>query len=331
MNNNSKRLISIAIPVYNEEDNVNTAYERIAEVFKDNKKYDIEYIFTDNHSEDSTFDKLNEIAQKDLRVRVLRFNRNYGFQRSLMTGYRLAKGDAVVQIDCDMQDPPELILEFIERWQQGHDVVVGLRRRREENRLLSLGRRAYYAFINNISDDQITRDAGDFRLIDRSVLDRVISLNDNNPYLRGLTSAFSKNETGIVYDRKKREFGKSKFPFFRLLNMASDSVFSMTLFPLKLSGYISFLVSLFTILLALYYFVSALFFGADWPDGFATLVLLLLLSISLNVSLLAIAGKYIGQIYTQQQNKPIVIVENFINVDGTNINEVEKVPTVKIE
>ena len=123
--NEQRRLVSIVVPVYNEETNVHIAYDALCEVFKSEKRYDIEFIFTDNHSEDSTFVRLAEIAALDPRVKVLRFNRNYGFQRSLMTGYRLARGDAVIQIDCDLQDPPNLILQFLDLWERGHDVVVG--------------------------------------------------------------------------------------------------------------------------------------------------------------------------------------------------------------
>lgn len=319
-----RRLVSIVVPVYNEETNVRIAYDALCEVFKLKKQYDIEFIFTDNHSEDSTFVRLKEIAVLDPRVRVLRFNRNYGFQRSLMTGYRLAQGDAVVQIDCDLQDPPERILEFLDLWERGHDIVVGIRRRREENYFLAWGRRAFYAFINHVSDDRITRDAGDFRLIDRTVLDRVIALNDINPYLRGLSSAFATNEAGIPYDRVKRRHGRSKFPLRRLMNLASDGIFFMTLFPLRLAGYISLIISVITVSLALYYFVAALFFGSGWPGGFATLVLLLLLGISLNGMFLAIIGKYLGQIYLQQQNRPLVIVERSINVPNDFASGIRK-------
>ena len=318
-------LVSIVMPVYNEEANVHIAYDALCEIFQREKRYDIEFVFIDNHSEDATFDKLAEIAMLDPRVKVLRFNRNYGFQHSLMTGYRVAQGDAVVQIDCDLQDPPELILKFLELWEHGHDVVVGIRRHREENRLLAWARRLFYAFINSVSDDEITRDAGDFRLIDRNVLDKVIALNDINPYIRGLTSAFAINEAGIQYKRTKRKYGRSKFPLRNLVKLATDGIFSMSLFPLRITGRISMIIAVITACSSLYYFTTALFFGRDWPSGFATLVLLLLFSISLNGTFLAIIGKYIGQIYIQQQNRPFVIVERSINASKTIINNVEKI------
>src|SRR3954470_8322348 len=155
--------ISLVMPVYNEAANIERAYAEILSVFAA-LPYELEFVFTDNHSEDDTFAILARLAAADGRIKVLRFNRNYGFQRSLLTAYRHASGDAAVQIDCDLQDPPALILEFVRLWEQGHDVVVGIRRRRREHILLTWGRRAFYAILSTTSEDRITRDAGDFRL-----------------------------------------------------------------------------------------------------------------------------------------------------------------------
>ncbi|EQA69552.1 glycosyltransferase family 2 protein [Leptospira noguchii] len=310
-----KKLVSIVIPVYNEEDNVRIVYDAIQKVILNEKQYDFEIIFTDNHSQDSTFECLKEIAAIDSNIKVLRFNRNYGFQSSLLMGYRATNGDAVIQIDCDLQDPPEMISTFLKFWKQGHDVVVGIRRRRIENFLLTWARRIFYAFILKVSEEKISRDAGDFRLIDRTVLNKIILLNENQPYIRGLVSAFSVNEIGVEYDRFERKFGKSKFPIRKLLGLAIDGIFSMSLLPLRLAGYISSIIALTMIALGSYYFIAAIFFGSSWPSGFATIVLLLLFSISLNAIFLAIIGKYLGRIYIQLQNRPLVVIESSINID----------------
>src|SRR5262249_4524065 len=151
-----RRLISIVMPVYNEELNILRAYEALCGVFDRIGRYDVEFVFTDNHSEDGTFRILSELGARDPRGKVLRFNRNYGFQRSLLTGYRYAAGDAAVQFDCDLQDPPELIAQFLALWEQGHDVVVGLRKRRQEGMTLTLMRRSFYALLYRISEERIT-------------------------------------------------------------------------------------------------------------------------------------------------------------------------------
>lgn len=323
MSQSKKKLISLIVPVYNEEENVLNAYEALTGILGTQTQYEFEFIFTDNHSQDGTFSILKELSERDSRVRVLRFNRNYGFHRSLMSGYRLAKGDAVVQIDCDLQDPPEVIIDFLRHWERGHDVVVGLRKNRGDGRFLTASRRLFYRFLSYIAEDKVSGEAGDFRLMDRSVLNRLLKLNDRAPYIRGLSSAFSTNQIGVSFERRKRQAGKSKFPAINLLRMAGEGVFSLTLFPLYLAGYVSALVAVVTFCLGLYYLISALLFGASWPSGFATLVLLLLFSIGLNGSFLAILGRYLGQVYRHQQNRPYIVVEKLLNVDETVLEDIE--------
>jgi dolichol-phosphate mannosyltransferase len=310
-----RRRISLVMPVYNEAENVERAYAEILRVLAP-LPYEIEFVFTDNHSEDDTFDVLARLAATDPRIKALRFNRNYGFQRSLLTAYRQASGDAAIQIDCDLQDPPALIAEFLALWEKGHDVVVGIRRRRQENFLLTLGRRAFYAVLNKISDDRITRDAGDFRLVDRSVLDRLTQLNDINPYVRGLISSFATHEAGIVYDRAPRLHGQSKFPVIRLFRFAVDGIIAHSVVPLRLATYIGLVVSTATFLLSLSYLAAALMSGSSWPSGFATLVIVTLFGISLNAIFLGIIGEYISRIYQQVRIRPLVVVERSINIAG---------------
>jgi dolichol-phosphate mannosyltransferase len=305
--------ISLVMPVYNEAANIERAYAEILSVFAA-LPYDLEFIFTDNHSEDETFAILARMAEADSRIKVLRFNRNYGFQRSLLTAYRHASGDAAVQIDCDLQDPPALIAQFVAFWEQGHDVVVGIRRRRRENPVLTLGRRAFYAMLNKISDDRITRDAGDFRLVDRSVLEMLTRLNDINPYVRGLVSSFARNETGIVYDRVARLHGKSKFPVARLFRFAIDGIIAHSVVPLRLATYVGMTVSIVTFLMSLAYLFAALFLGGSWPSGFATMVIVLLFGISLNAIFLGIIGEYVSRIYQQVRYRPLVVVERALNI-----------------
>ena len=215
------RLISILVPVYNEEGNIRRAYETVRDTFdllKD--RYTFEIIFTDNHSTDGSFAIITELARSDTRVRGVRFARNFGFQRSVLTAYRLASGDAAIQLDCDLQDPPSLFPQFLELWEQGHDVVVGIRQVRHEGRLLQWLRRFYYRLLKRVSDDNLMLDSGDFRLIDRSVLDQLHLINDVAPYTRGLTSMLATRQTGVPYDREVRQSGESKFPVGKLVALA---------------------------------------------------------------------------------------------------------------
>jgi dolichol-phosphate mannosyltransferase len=309
-----RRLISLVMPVYNEEANVDRAYAALTAIFSGVPQYDLEFVFTDNHSEDRTFEQLAALAKADNRVKVIRFTRNYGFQRSLLTGYRSSTGDAAIQIDCDLQDPPELIPQFISLWEKGHDVVVGLRRRRQEPRLLTLGRRAFYALLSRISDDQVTRDAGDFRLVDRSVINRLKALNDFNPYVRGAVSSLAARETGIPYDRVQRIHGRSKFPLRKLVGFAMDGILGHSVLPLRLASYAGLAISLLLFLLGLFYIADAMLFGHSWPSGFATLVVVTLFGVSLNAIFLGIIGEYVSRIYQQVRFRPLVVVESTLNI-----------------
>ena len=312
--NGRRRLISLIMPVYNEEANVDRAYAALTAIFQNLPQYDLEFVFTDNHSEDRTFERLTALAKADDRVKVIRFTRNYGFQRSLLTAYRNAAGDAAIQVDCDLQDPPELIPQFIALWETGHDVVVGLRRRREEPALLTLGRRIFYALLDRISDDPLTRDAGDFRLVDRSVIDRLKELNDYNPYVRGVVSSFAARETGIPYDRAPRLHGRSKFPLRKLVGFALDGIIGHSVLPLRLASYAGLSISVLVFLLAVFYLFEALLFRHSWPGGFATLVVVTLFGISLNAIFLGIIGEYVSRIYQQVRFRPLVTVEATRNI-----------------
>jgi len=310
--------ITIIIPVFNEEDNVLDAYNAIKALWSAvASRYVLEFIFTDNHSTDRTFDLLRELASRDRQVKVLRFNRNYGFQRSLLTGYRYAQGAAAVQIDCDLQDPPPLILKFIELWEQGHDVVVGIRRNRAEPKLLTLLRRSFYELMDRISEDKFISGAGDFRLVDRSILLKLRETIDVRPYVRGLISSLAKNETGVPFDRAVRKHGRSKFPIARLFGFAWDGIVGHSILPLRLATYIGLAISFLTFFLTIFYIFGALLFGRDWPSGFATTTVLLLFGISLNAIFIGIIGEYISRIYQQVRGSNLTVIAAALNIDLT--------------
>jgi len=308
-------LISIVIPVYNEEANVRAAYEAVARVFDDLKsRYEFEIIFTDNHSSDDTFARIAEIAKSDRRVHAVRFARNFGFQRSVITGYRLARGDAAIQLDCDLQDPPELFPRFLALWQEGHDVVVGVRRFRDERKYLQQGRRLYYRLLNRISSDNLMLDSGDFRLVDRSILDQLQRIDDFSPYTRGLTSLLAANQIGLPYDRVARKEGASKFPLIKLVGLAVDGFIAHSTVPLRIATASGLTIAMLTTAASFFYLIGRLIFGMSWPKGFATTTILSLFGISLNAILLGIIGEYIGRIYEQIRLRPTTVIERYINL-----------------
>ncbi|HEY0624985.1 glycosyltransferase family 2 protein [Sphingomonas sp.] len=305
-------LVSVIVPAFNEEATVERAYRSIAAVFEGLPGYAPELIFMDNHSTDATFPILRAIAASDPRVRVVRLSRNNGYQRSLLVGYQRARGACAVQIDCDLQDPPELIPEMLAHWRQGHQVVYGIRRSLPDGPVTARLRKVFYAGMRALSDDDLPRDAGEFRLVDACILAELRKVNDTSPYLRGLISAMGFSQVGLPYDRDARIAGRSKFPLSKMLGLALDAVLNHSLVPLRIASITGLVVGAGTFLLTLAYLAGRLIFGQDWPAGFATTTMLLLLGITLNALFLGIIGEYLGRIFRQVKARPTPIVETEI-------------------
>jgi polyisoprenyl-phosphate glycosyltransferase len=316
---NNKKKISVVIPVYNEEDNIVNAYKAVSQLMGEYaQRYDYEIIFTDNHSEDNTFPLLQGISRDDKRVKVVRFSRNFGFQKSIYTGYLLTSGDAAIQLDCDLQDPPQLIHQFIKKWEEGYSVVYGVRKKRQESWFMNTTRKVFYRLISFLSTDKLPPDAGDFRLVDKKVIDELRKLYDYYPYIRGLIASFGFEQIGIPYDRLERKRGKSKFSLTDNIDLAIDGIVNHSIMPLRLATYSGFFVFVGACFMSLYFAVSKLFFGQDWPKGFATIILLLSFSLGLTTLLLGTIGEYVGRIYQQVKRRPIVIVDKIINLESKN-------------
>jgi glycosyltransferase involved in cell wall biosynthesis len=311
--NSSLPLISIAIPVLNEADNLDALYERLnklGNVMADRCR--LEFIFTDNHSNDGTWSKISELAARDPRVKAIRFSKNFGFQRSILANYIHANGDAVMQIDADLQDPPEMLEQFFELWKQGNHVVYGVRRKREEHESLTALRRMGYWVIDKISEYPIPRDAGDFRLVDRKVIEALKKHRTAHPYLRGMIAGLGFKQTGVPYDRQARTAGTSKFPFFQLVTLGLSGVFNHSVMPLRLSTYAGGFLVLASLLMTLYYLALKLF-QPDLPQGLASIHILVLFGIGFQALLLGLLGEYLLRIYLILRAEPVAIVEQSVN------------------
>jgi len=303
-------LISIVVPVFNEEANILPFYEAVTTAIQPlTGRFGFELVFTDNHSTDATFPLLRDLSKRDPRVRAYRFSRNFGYQRSIMTGYCKARGVAAVQLDVDLQDPPELIARFIEEWQNGADVVYGVRIKRQESWFINLQRVFFYRLINNLSEDPLPLDAGDFRLISRRIIDLLASFDDAQPYLRGTIATLGFQQIGIPYERNPRLRGQSKFPFAKLVSLAIDGILNHSVVPLRLATYFGLSVSVLTLLGVIGYASAKLLLYSEWPAGFATIATLILAGISINAMLLGIIGEYLGRMYQQIRKRPLTIIE----------------------
>tara|TARA_B100000795_G_scaffold158107_1_gene118817 strand:- start:2229 stop:3164 length:936 start_codon:yes stop_codon:yes gene_type:complete len=307
----ARKLVSIIVPVLNEEQNIKLFYEVLSdELNKLNDIYDFEILFTDNHSDDSTFDLLRELNLKDNRVRAYRFSRNYGYQHSILTGYQKSSGEAVIQLDCDLQDPPSLIPVFLNLWESGYKVVYGVRKKRQENVIMNYSRKVFYRLINWLSEDDLPVDAGDFRLVDKKITEILRNNNDVQPYLRGAIASMGFDQIGVEYDRSKRVNGETKFTFSSLINMALDGILNHSTIPLRISSMIGIIIGLLTFIVILGFLIGKLMYGMDWPAGFATIVILLLLTLSVNAIFLGIMGEYIGRIYKQSKGIRVIVEDS---------------------
>lgn len=327
----ARRVITISIPVYNEAENVEVLLERLRALAAVNPRYDFEFLFTDNASEDETYARLKIEASSDARIRVLRFSRNFGFQRSILTNFLNARGDAAIQIDADMQDPPELISEFIARWEKGYKVVYGVRRRRPEAWWLEMSRKLYYRMVNRLSEVDVPPDAGDFRLIDRTIIHHLADIKDRAPYLRGYIAGLGYPQIGIPYDRDARKAGQSKFGLPKLIKLAIDGICSQSTSPLHYITLAGFTISGLSVFATIAYLILWLFAPSATPQGFMTLALLALFSIGLNALFIGIIGEYVGRIFDSVRGHPMTIIEARIeNTGEEKLVTISDDPVVKL-
>jgi len=306
-------LISLSIPVLNEDGNIARLYERLTKLADEMKsRCDLEFVFSDNRSSDKTWSMLEDISVSDQRVRAIRFSRNVGFQRSILANYMHTKGDAVMQLDADLQDPPELLERFFDLWLQGYDVVYGIRRMRPESALLRWIRGVGYYLVNAASEHDIPRNAGDFRLVDRKVINALMAFRTPNPYLRGMIAGLGFEQIGLEYDRDARMSGSSKFGIPRLLRLGLTAVLNHSTIPLRLASLLGMAIVAVSIIGTLYYMILRLV-RPDLPQGLASIHILVLFGIGLQSTLLGIIGEYLLRIYVILRGEPLAIVDRYLN------------------
>ena len=278
-----------------------------------NDRYDFEFVITDNNSCDDSLKILRKIAEQDNRVKVYKFSKNYGYQKSIFEGYCKSKGDAVIQLDCDLQDPPNLIPEFIKIWENGYKVVYGVRKTRQENIFINQLRKLFYRVINILSEDDLPIDAGDFRLVDRDIVELLKLRSDTKPYIRGAIASFGYKQYGYSYDRNRRIYGESKFNFYKLISLAVDGILNHSIIPLRFASFFGIFITIIFLSLSFVYFILKYFNIVEWPSGFTTLTVLNLFGIGINALFLGVIGEYIGRIYIQLKNNYPIIIEESIN------------------
>ena len=311
------KLISIVTPCYNEEGNVENIYQQVKVVFDQLKVYVYEHLFIDNASKDKTVAILKEIASKDKNVKVIVNTRNFGHIRSPYHALFQTKGDAVIVIVADLQDPPEMITEFLKKWEEGYKIVIGIKTQSEESSLMFGVRKTFYTLISKLSDVELIRNFTGFGLYDKQVIDIISNLNDPYPYFRGIIADIGFEVAKIEYKQTARKKGITKNNFYTLYDMAMLGITNHSKVPLRLATMLGFSVSIISLLVALGYFIYKIIFWKSFSVGIAPVVIGLFFFSSVQLFFLGLVGEYIGSIHTQVLKRPLVIEKERINFEDS--------------
>lgn len=303
-----KSTLTLIVPVLNEEESIKPFLDAVDEKLAD-LPAELEILFVDDGSTDATIAEIERAATRDARVRYLKLSRNFGKEAAMTAGLDYARGDAIVPIDVDLQDPPEVIHEFYRLWRQGYDTVYGLRATREED---TKGKRAsagvFYRVFNLLSPITIPANAGDFRLIDRRVVDAIKEMPERNRFMKGIFAWPGYRSVGVRYDRPSRHAGFSKWNFWKLWNFAIDGLTSFSTWPLRIWSYIGGTIAAASLFYMVFIIAKTLIFGVDWP-GYTSIMSAILFFSSIQLISVGILGEYIGRLYMESKGRPIYLLD----------------------
>lgn len=309
-----KKLYSLVIPLYNEEQVIHECIKRVTNVMG-NKSFDYEVIFVNDGSKDSTEEIVKQYCEKDDHLKLITFSRNFGHQTAITAGMDNSSGDAVVVMDADLQDPPEVILDLIAKFEEGYDVVYAIRSKRKgESLFKKVTAKIFYRYMRSMSDVDIPIDTGDFRLISRQVCDVLKTLTERNRYVRGLVSWVGFKQTGVYYEREERFAGETKYPLKKMLKLSVDGITSFSTKPLKLSKWIGLIVSAAGFIYALVIIIQKLF-GVEMQTGWASTIVIVLIIGGIQLLMMGITGEYIARIFEESKNRPLYIIKEKVNMN----------------
>ena len=305
-------LLSIIVPVFNEKNNIQPLITRLLPIIS---IYQYELIFVNDGSVDPTPNIIKEEAKKNKNIKLISFQRNFGHQIALTAGYQNAKGNCVITLDSDLQDPPEIIKDMIIKWQKGAKIVYAQRKKREVDSFLKkFTAQFFYKFINFLSDTHIPDDVGDFRLLDRIVVDFINNLHEQSRFLRGLVAWGGFPAQYVFFDREKRFSGETHYPFSKMLNFALEGIVSFSTKPLLLASYLGFITGSIGFLGIIYAIVGKLFFTGYWVTGWTALFVGIMFLGGVQLITIGIIGEYIGKIYQEVQKKPLFLIKETVNI-----------------
>jgi dolichol-phosphate mannosyltransferase len=304
-----RQLLSVVVPCYNEEAVIAETNRRLSETLRALDGLDYEIVYVDDGSRDRTAELLAGLQARDPRVRVVRFSRNFGHQIAVTAGIAHAAGDAVVLIDADLQDPPEVIRDMVARWREGYHVAYGVRADREgETRFKLATAKAFYRLLNRLSDSPIPLDTGDFRLMDRVVVDALEAMPERDRFVRGMVSWVGFRQIAVPYRRAKRLAGESKYPLMKMLRFAVDGIASFSTVPLRLATYLGFLSSALA-LCGVAYALALRLLTSNWVPGWTAIFIATMFFGGVQLVSLGVVGEYVGRIYGEAKRRPLYLVQ----------------------
>jgi dolichol-phosphate mannosyltransferase len=310
---------SVVVPVFNEEEVINETYKRLTEVMQSTgESYEI--IFVNDGSRDKTVILAREICKNDANVKLIDFSRNFGHQTAITAGMDHACGDAVVVIDADLQDPPEVILDMLKKWREGYDIVYGQRIKREGETLFKkFTAKVFYRFLRSMTEVDIPVDTGDFRLIDRKVCDAMKTISERNRYVRGIVSWLGFKSAPVEFERKKRFAGTTKYPLKKMIKFATDAIMSFSYKPLKIATFFGSFVSVFSFIGLIVMIILKLCGIGEYVDGWTSLAVISLFLNGIVLMILGIIGEYIGRIYDEAKDRPLYVIREVVNFTEENV------------
>lgn len=314
----TEKKVSVIIPCYNEEDVISETVKRLLQMCDVVHDIDFELIFIDDGSHDRTRAMLKDVAEHDSRIKVLGFSRNFSHQIAVTAGIDASKGDAIILIDADLQDPPEVIPEMIEKWREGYDVVYGVRSERQgESSFKLYTAHLFYRILNRLSDVPIPFDTGDFRLMSRRVVEILCKMPERNRFLRGMVSWVGFRQCALPYQRHRRFAGVTKYPLKKMLKFATDGILSFSIAPLKVATFLGVTCFFVSLMIILYALILRLF-TSIWEPGWTAMIVSITFFGGVQLLCVGILGEYIGRIYDQVKQRPLYILEESVGFDELN-------------
>jgi dolichol-phosphate mannosyltransferase len=317
-----KKLITYIFPIYNESGNIDLLYQTMQQLLQQKATdYDFELVFINDGSRDDSLQKLYALQQRDNRIAVINFARNFGHQLAVTAGLDYAHGDAVIIMDSDMQDPPSVSFELIEKWQQGFDVVYAQRRTRQDSLFKKMSASVFYWVLWKVAEITIPRNTGDFRLVDRKVVDTLKQFREHNRFLRGMVSYVGFRQAAVMFDRDKRHAGVTGYPLKKMLKFASDGILGFSWAPLKLIGRVGYMFSALSFLGIVYAIARKVLYPSQVVSGWTFTTIVILMIGGIQMIMIGVLGSYIGRIYSEVQGRPLYIIES---VRGTTKSDKAK-------